>query len=305
MTWESLVPAALTYFHAAARQGSFHGAARVCSVSQPTISKAIQALETDLGVLLFDRVKHRVYLTAAGELLKRACDDLLSRAADFRSDLAKLSGGLPRGNVRLAALRTMGLGVIPDLVAAIANDFPDITLAVTFASPVDIVELLRSGSADLGVVPAPGAPDLIAAPLGRDHALFVTAPGSDLPEQVDDAALAGMPLILASRTNSWWLEHLAPFFATRGINPRIWMEVDQGEATIALLGKGLGSSILPGHLVVDAITAGRLAAVPVTGGLFYQDLLLVRLAGRTVSPAIAIVAKLAQAIFSARLSSEL
>ncbi|MBM3268218.1 MAG: LysR family transcriptional regulator [Candidatus Sericytochromatia bacterium] len=285
MNQDPLLPANLHYFHAAAREGSFHAAARACVVSQPTISKAVQALEAELGVALFDRIKHRVYLTVAGRELAALCDRLGDQVAAFRTELERLQAGPPRGPVRLAALRTMGTGILPELAASVARDYPDIALSFTFAAPGEIHDLLRLGSADLGVVPGPSPPDLDRDALGRDDAMLVVAPHSRTPGRINHHELARLPLILTSRANPYWAEHLAPFFSSRSLEPRIAMEVDQGEAIIALVERDLGASILPGHLAAGTIAAGRLRRVEVDGGLFHQDLELVTLKGRSVSPA--------------------
>lgn len=291
MSQDSLLPANLHYFHAAAREGSFHGAARACVVSQPTISKAVQALEADLGVPLFDRIKHRVYLTAAGRLLAVLCSDLEGRVAGFRTDLEMLAGGPPRGAVRLAALRTMGTGIVPEVAAAISAKYPEISVTVTFAAPGDIHDLIRLGSADLGLVPGPTPPDLDREFLGRDEAMLVVAPGSPVPGRIDRAHLARLPMILTSQANPWWSEHLAPFFAARNLSPQVVMEVDEGGAIMALVEKSLGASIIPGHLAAGAVAKRTLRKVEVEGGLFHQTLELVSLKGRSRSPAAAAAAE--------------
>lgn len=285
MYQDPLLPSGLLYFHAAAREGSFHGAARACMVSQPTISKAISALETELGVALFDRVRQRVLLTPEGRLLSEAAGDLMLRTEQFRGELTSLSGGAPRGSVRLAALRTMGVAFVPELVASLARAYPEVRLGVTFAAPVTIAQMLREGEADLGLIPSPAAPDLDARLLGHDQAVLVTGPDSPLPTEVSAEELAGLPLILSTRQNPWWTEHVAPFFARLGLQPEVMMEIDQGEAIMALLERGLGASILPGHLAWGAIQRGSLRRIHVRGGLFHQDLLVVNLTGRKLSRA--------------------
>ncbi len=204
--------------------------------------------------------------------------------------------GPPRGAVRLAALRTMGTGMLPELAAAVAKDFPEIALAFSFAAPGEIHDLLRLGAADLGVVPGPSPPDLDRERLGRDEALLVVAPDARVSGRINHHELARLPLILTSRSNPYWAEHLAPFFSSRSLEPVVAMEVDQGEAIIALVERNLGASILPGHLAAGTIAAGRLRRVDVDGGLFHQDLELVTLKGRSASPATVAVADRLRAI---------
>ena len=57
----------LTYFLAAAHTQNFRKAAELCLVTQPALSRQIAALEKELGIPLFRRVKQRVELTPAGQ----------------------------------------------------------------------------------------------------------------------------------------------------------------------------------------------------------------------------------------------
>ena len=68
----------LQVFHAVATSGSFSRAAReILHISQPAVSKHVQALETELGVMLVQRVGKQVILTEAGRLVQQYAEQVL------------------------------------------------------------------------------------------------------------------------------------------------------------------------------------------------------------------------------------
>lgn len=77
----------LQYFLAAAQCRSFLGAARRLQVSQPAVTKGVQALEADLGVLLFDRHARGLRLTAAGNAYFSTCSELMAQWAQADAQL--------------------------------------------------------------------------------------------------------------------------------------------------------------------------------------------------------------------------
>ena len=73
----------LRIFSAAADHGGFSQAARRLYISHSTVSRAVSALEAELGVRLIERDSHRFTLTSAGSLLRAEADGLLRSAEDI------------------------------------------------------------------------------------------------------------------------------------------------------------------------------------------------------------------------------
>ena len=89
-------------FATLARCGSFTQTAKDLHLTQSAISHTIKALEQDVGVPLFDRVGKRVFLTAAGELLRPAAERILREMHDTRTALEE-AGTWGRGRLRVGA----------------------------------------------------------------------------------------------------------------------------------------------------------------------------------------------------------
>lgn len=167
-------PESLQAFVEAAALGSFSAAARRLRKTQSTVSTAIAHLEADLGVSLFDRSGRYPQLTEAGRQVLGHAQEIL--AADAR--LQQLS-------VRLAAPVEARLTVVfsdvyqldPELriLQRFAEVFPEIELEWLDAEGEDVLELVCSGRAGLGLLPRQERyPDeLVARPLAHHSELSV------------------------------------------------------------------------------------------------------------------------------------
>src|SRR3954470_850904 len=102
-------------FVAIADAGGFaRGAARL-NLTQSAASRQIHALETQLGVALFDRVGRRVHLTSSGEDLLRRCRRVLAEADSLREHARSLKSGQTEGVLRV--------GATPQVIENLLADF--------------------------------------------------------------------------------------------------------------------------------------------------------------------------------------
>jgi len=169
-------PEALTAFAEAATLGSFSAAARKLGKSQSTVSAAIANLEIDLGLSLFDRSSRKPALTEHGRVMLGKVQEIL--AASDRLDLSasQLGGGL---EARLSVVwsDTYQSDRFEDMLTAFEQRFPDLEFECLIAEHGDLVSLVQTGRAHIGVVGAQGAypPDIGSATIAEQSeiALFV------------------------------------------------------------------------------------------------------------------------------------
>lgn len=140
---------ALVYFNAVARHLSMRAAARQLNVASSAISRQIGQLEAALGLTLFERERQRLHLSPAGEILFRHTKRL---ASSFDSALAELEmlRGLRTGKVRIATIESVGLSVLPKMIAEFGQRHPSIHLDVVVTSSAGVIEMLAREEADLG-----------------------------------------------------------------------------------------------------------------------------------------------------------
>lgn len=171
-------PEALTAFAEAAALGSFSAAARKLGKSQSTVSTAIANLEVDLGVLLFDRGSHKPALTGEGRALLVKVQDILGASNRLDLAAAQLGAGL---EARLCVVwsDTYQSDRFEEILGAFERRYPDLEFECLIAEHGDLVSLVQSGRAHIGVVAAqPGyPPDLGSATIAEQSeiTLFVAA----------------------------------------------------------------------------------------------------------------------------------
>jgi DNA-binding transcriptional LysR family regulator len=192
----------LSHLVALAEEGSFARAAGRVHLSQPALSRSIQALEDEMGMKLFDRAARGVALTAAGRLLvDRARRVLFETRCLFRDvELLKMH---ELGEVRIGLGPYAAVVLLPDLLVECSRRFPKIKVSIELGGGDVLMEKLRAEQIDFLVTDRripPVTPDVALYRLPRheggwfarpDHPLIVRGP-------VSLAALREFPLVSVS-----------------------------------------------------------------------------------------------------------
>src|SRR5438045_6928041 len=119
----------LRYFMAVAERLHFGQAAQALHISQPPLSRAIRALEDELGVTLFARTRRRVELTAAGARLLEDTRRLVSQLEHTVQELRAMASG-ERGRLRIGFVSLADYGVLPGLLRSYKAARPQVQLAL-------------------------------------------------------------------------------------------------------------------------------------------------------------------------------
>lgn len=144
------------YVLAASRTLNFTRAATECNVSQPALTKAIKALEEELGAPLFHREGKRLLLSEFGQSILPHLRQIMSEA-DITRTLASNYRLLNDVPLRLGVMSTVGHLRLSRFLAQFQRDFQGVEVAVTEASVQDLVQKLEEGELDLVVLnPAGG-----------------------------------------------------------------------------------------------------------------------------------------------------
>lgn len=141
----------LRYFLAIVEEGSISRAAARLHMTQPPLSAALGQLEKDLGVTLLTRTARGVVPTPAGHELTKHTHEILASMEDVRGRLRHIhEGGV--GDLRLAVVSPFLWGRLPELLRRFVAVAPDVDVSVSSPAPLDVLEAVRSGKADLGVL---------------------------------------------------------------------------------------------------------------------------------------------------------
>jgi LysR family hydrogen peroxide-inducible transcriptional activator len=148
----------LRYLVALADERHFGKAAERCFVSQPTLSAQVRKLEEYLGVPLVERQPKRVALTPTGEKVVRRARVLLQEA-DAIVELGRTDRDPLAGPLKLALIPTVGPYLLPHVAGRLRKELPRLKLMLYEYQTEPLLEKLRAGELDLGVVALPTALD--------------------------------------------------------------------------------------------------------------------------------------------------
>src|SRR4030088_3438435 len=122
----------LRYFVSVAETGKFTAAARDLHVAQPSVSKQVRKLESELGAALLERRRTGVALTDAGAILLPWAKRVLADLDGARSEVAGLAT-LERGRLSVGATPSLSTVLLPRVLAAFHSEHPGITLTMAEA----------------------------------------------------------------------------------------------------------------------------------------------------------------------------
>jgi DNA-binding transcriptional LysR family regulator len=249
-----------------AEQGSFTAASRLLNVSQSAVSRQILLLEEELGEPLFLRLGRKVRLTAAGtallDLSRRVLADVRETTASIVDQQQTLAGTL-----HLGGGMTVCLHVFPALLKEFRKRHPRVDVKLTTGATPQLLERLRSGALDVGLLTLPvEGTDLAQVPVMREELLLVMHPGHKLAKQrrVAPGDLVGQPWVLFERGSST-RRVIDDMMQKDGIRPRIVMETENVEILKAFAMIGLGLTILPYQALAREVRSGALRCRRITG----------------------------------------
>jgi len=273
------------------RHGSFRRAADAQHLSQSALSRSIHALETSLGVSLFDRQTSEVTLTRFGEAFIRRAEAVITEAAELEREMSLIKGlGIGRFAV---AMGVHSAGMSGNrAVADLLRNHPGLQIRLELRHWRDVERMVRNRQVDIGfgeIAHLQDSPEIVTEPVGRHEVVFFCRPGHPLlaraeslnPAVLDEYPSAGVPIPF----------RMAPLFprnrnvdeATGDIFPPILVE-DLTAACIIVAGTDAFGAATPLQLE-PWLKAGTLAVIPLRAPWLRLEYGFLHLAVRSPSPA--------------------
>jgi LysR family glycine cleavage system transcriptional activator len=244
----------LLAFESAGRHGNFTRAAAELNLTQSAVSRQIRMLEDQIGVPLFERVRQRVVLTAAGRTYLAEVQRILGSLRDAtRNAMAHAD---EEATLNIAVLPTFGAKWLAPRMAAFAALHPRIT--VNFASrlrPFDFGNERFDAAVHFG---APTWPNATVRHLMDEYIVPVASSAFRQAHEIRTPAdLARTPLLhLGTRLTAWldWFA-LAEVNAPQGARGPVY---DQFAMLLQAAASGGGAALAPRFLAEDDLASGRL-----------------------------------------------
>jgi DNA-binding transcriptional LysR family regulator len=280
------------YFLAVAKNLNFTRGAEECNVSQPSLTRAIKQLESEFGGDLFRRERPQAQLTELGERML----PLLRQCYDSAASARELALSMKKGEVaslRLALSHTFDINLLMPHLNEVRQRFERLDCRLLRGTAAEVVELLKSGDAELGIASdlGEGWDRLDRWPLFTENFILIVnaqhrlacAPAVDLKELREERLLL--------RT---YCEHAAPtasLLRAHGLDVDHCFQITSESDLMSMLASDLGVAIVPR----STSSPPTLARVAVNGLELNRPVHLYGVAGRQRTAVASLVMKLLRA----------
>jgi DNA-binding transcriptional LysR family regulator len=228
-------------------------------LARPSVSEQIANLEAELGIALFVRAGRRLVLTEAGRLLRPEAERTLAAAGDA-AEIVRRARTLTGGTAALGTFSTAHHLLLPGLVEDFVQRHPDVAVRVVGENSVQLVEAVRAGRLEAGLVALPIDDDglEVGAAIAQFEVVYATADRSRSAAGVTIEQLAGAVLVLPEAR--WGDEdptrrQLAERAQRAGVTIRPHIEVQHANAALQLAARGVADTLIT-RALVDALGYG-------------------------------------------------
>ncbi|GAE25391.1 LysR family regulatory protein CidR [Halalkalibacter wakoensis JCM 9140] len=236
----------LRYFIEIVHYGSFTKAAANTYISQPTLSKSLKKLETELKVELFDRSTRKLKLTDAGEIVYKQGVKIIGATTELSTLLDDLIH-LPTGNIKIGIPPLIGTLIFPAIAKNFGKTYPEVTLELVELGTKRIEHLVEEGQVDVGIIVLPVEnSNFNILPFFKEEFMLYTYANHNLAkeESVNIKQLEKESFILFNREfalHKLTIEHCQH----AGFQPNIAYESSQWDLIAELVSAELGITLLP------------------------------------------------------------
>ena len=234
----------LQLFLALAETGSITAAARVCHVTQPTVSMQLKDLANSVGLPLYAQLGKRLQLTDAGEALVSAAQRMSDEWAAFEQKVGALKG-LTQGRLRIAVVSTAKY-CVPGMLGTFCARYPGIDIALQVLNRDGVVARLRERRDDLYIMSMPPADMELEQQVFLPNPLVVIAHSEHRlagRNSVSLAMLSKQRFILREHGSGTRMACDAHFAALK-FQPNVRLELGSNEAIKHSVAAGLGLAVV-------------------------------------------------------------
>jgi len=267
---------------------SFTKAADAVSLTQPTVSEHVRALEEMLGEKLVDRLGREILPTPAGKILYQYGRKMIQLRDEAVQALHEYKGNLS-GHLSIGASTIPGTYILPAFIGSFKTSHPSIQITVEISSSAVIVERILRNDIELGLIGAKWQDRrVVLEEIFSDELMLAAFPdhawaGVNAIELKD---LAGQPFILREKGSGTRMV-MSSALQEHGFDLSdlsVVAEMGSTEAVRQAIKARIGVSILSYHAIAEDLQRGTLISIPIKGMQIIRSFYLIQRKNRQMSP---------------------
>ncbi|MBL8213886.1 MAG: LysR family transcriptional regulator [Bryobacterales bacterium] len=259
--------------------------AEMVNLTPAAVHKQLKNLESELGVVLYEKTGRTVHLTEAARLILPHLEEMLAQYRALTTAVSEWKG-LKRGTVRVGANPAISSYLLPPLLRRFRRRWPQITPYVEVSSNKELEHAVVNRTLDLAVTHGDmHGNDRLEVLAAWEYDIVLVTRMSEVPGQARLAALAEYPMIQLPEGNQLG-DAIRRYQGRHGLRPAELLVVNNSHTMISMVRAGLGVAALPGWSVAADVRAGRLRVVEQEEEPLVVTLSLIVGRGGYVAPAV-------------------
>ncbi|MEV6165868.1 LysR family transcriptional regulator [Streptomyces sp. NPDC052052] len=246
----------MEYFVTVAQEASFTRAAELLHVTQPALSHQIKALEKSVGGALLERLPRGVRLTPMGRAFLPHAERSVRSAAQARR-AARAAAGAEGGELHIATVHAVAVGILPDVFARWRREHPGVGLVLhEYATVEALADRIERGTADLAVGPPPAHWPGPVVPVGEEEIVLVVPFDDPLAGRtsVRLQELADRPWVRCAMEPVVQGQAFLDWACGRaGFTPLTAVRTEHTSTAVRMAAAGVGVATAPAHVVRGAV----------------------------------------------------
>ena len=238
----------LQYVLAVAEHKNFTLAAEKCFVTQPTLSMQIQKIEEELNVLIFDRSKKPIQLTAIGLKIVNQAKNIVNEAGKIK-DIVEYQKGFIGGEFRLGIIPTITPTLLPMFLNNFIKKYPKVNLIIEELNTDEIILRLKNGHLDAAIAATPLEDEKIKEIVLYYEPFVAYIPSDHIASHKKEIEISDLNPddILLLQDGHCFRDSILNLCKNQNIATRNTFQLESGsfETLIKLADEGLGTTLLP------------------------------------------------------------
>ncbi|ADK14835.1 MULTISPECIES: LysR family transcriptional regulator [Clostridium] len=233
----------LTYFLTIAEEKSITKASEKLHIAQPHLSQQLKLLEEELNVKLIERTTRKFQVTDAGKRLWHRSKQIIELMESTVKELKDFNEGM-EGTLSIGTISSAGDILLPQRIYSFNKKYPKINFEIQECSTNEILELLKSGVIEIGIIRTPLNSEIyesINLPIEPMVAASSNSFYWNNKGKICLNELAGKPLLVHRRYEKMIIE----LCKQTGFNPRILCKIEDTRSILLLADTGMGIGIVP------------------------------------------------------------